>query len=246
MKVMATIEARMGASRLPGKVLLCLAGKPMLARKIERVKRCTSVDDIMVLTTIDPMNEIIADFCHREKCRVFRGSENDILNRIIQGTADDSPDIIVQLTGDNPLIDPALIDEAVWFLIDNDLDLVSNSLTQSVIIGMNVRCFRRDALLKADKLCDDPLIRVHGGYYIQMNPDKFKIAEVPVKPRYLRDDIRLTVDEPADFELVRIVYERLLEQNPDFTIDDIVDLFDNEPELKVVNQNIRQKRVGEG
>lgn len=246
MKVMATIEARMGASRLPGKVMLCMEGAPMLQHKIERVWRSKTVEAVKVLTTVDPMNQVVEDFCNHAGHQVFRGSENDILDRIIQGTVEEDPEIIVQLTGDNPLIDPGLIDDAVNYLIDNDLDLVSNSLTQSVLIGMNVRCFKREALLRADKMCDDPLIRVHGGYYIQMNPEQFKVGENPVKPEYLVDDIRLTVDEPADFELARTVFEELLPVNPEFGIDDVIALFQRKPELKDVNQNVRQKNVGEG
>lgn len=246
MKVMATIEARMGASRLPGKVMLCMEGQPMLARKLERVARAKTLDDIKVLTTIDPMNQIIEDFCLREGHKVFRGSENDILDRVLQGTAEENPDIIVQLTGDNPLIDPELIDETVKFLIDQDLDLASNSLTQPLLIGMNVRCFKREALVRADKMCDDPTIRVHGGYFIQMNPDLFKVGEVPVNPKYLTEDIRLTVDEPNDFELARRVFEILLPRNPEFLIDDVIALFEEYPELKSINQNVRQKKVGEG
>lgn len=246
MKVMATIEARMGASRLPGKVMLCLAGKPMLEHKIKRVQLSNTIESLKVLTTIDPMNQIIEDFCNRSGYQVFRGSEIDILDRILQGTANEEPDIIVQLTGDNPLIDADLIDDAVNYLIENELDLVSNSLTQSILIGMNVRCFKRKALIQADKICDDPMLRVHGGYFIQMNPDRFKVGENPVDMRYLIDDIRLTVDEPADFELVRIVFEKLLPVMPNFGIDDVIALFDKYPELKKINQNILQKTLGEG
>ena len=246
MKIMATIEARMGASRLPGKVMLHMEGQPMLAHKIKRVQSSKLVSDIKVLTTIDPMNQIIEDFCHREGHKVFRGSEDDILERILHGTAEEMPDIIVQLTGDNPAIDPQLIDETVQYLIDNDLDLASNSLTQDILIGMNVRCFKREALIRADRMCDDPMIRVHGGYYIQMHPDQFKIGECPVQAEYIRDDIRLTVDEPNDFELARIIFEKLLPTKPNFTINEVISLFDQNPELCSINQNVVQKRVGEG
>jgi len=246
MKVMATIEARMGASRLPGKVMISMEGMPMLQRKIERVQRCKTIDSIKVLTTIDPMNQIIEDFCNHMGYPVFRGSEDDILDRVIQGTAEEEPDIIVQLTGDNPLIDPDLIDDTVQYLIDNDLDLVSNSLTQPVLIGMNVRCLKRSALLKADKLCHDPMIRVHGGYYIQQHPEEFKVGENPVNTKYLIEDIRLTVDEPNDFELARQVFEKLLPVNNNFGIDAIIDLFEKYPELKEINGQVRQKKVGEG
>jgi spore coat polysaccharide biosynthesis protein SpsF len=247
MKVLATIEARMGATRLPGKVMLPLGGEPMLGRKVERVKRARRVDAVKVLTTVNPQNQVIADYCGRIGVPVFRGSEEDVLSRVLEGSAAENPDIIVQLTGDNILIDPGLIDEAVAYLIDNHLDLVSNSLTQKTLIGWNVRAFTRQALIAADKACADPMIRVHGGYYIQLHPEQFKISEVPVDPKYQRADIRLTVDEPADYELTRRVFETLYPRRPDFTKDDILDLLDREqPDWKHVNMAVVQKKPGEG
>ena len=236
----------MGSSRLPGKVMLHLEGQPMLAHKILRVKRSQLSEDLKVLTTVHPMNQIIEDFCLREGYKVFRGSEDDILERILQGTAKECPDIIVQLTGDNPALDPGLIDDTVQYLIDNDLDLASNSITQNILTGMNVRCFKREALMRANKICLDPMMRIHGGYYIQANPDQFKVGECPVDLEYLRDDIRLTVDEPADFELMRIVFNKLLLKNINFTVDDVVSLFNQCPELSRINQHVMQKKVGEG
>lgn len=246
MKVIATIEARMGATRLPGKVMLPFGGMPMLQRKIERVARCRTVDAVKVLTTTNPVNQIIEDMCHRIGCPVFRGSEEDVLDRVLQGTADENPDVIVQLTGDNPLIDPGLIDQAVQYLINHDLDLVSNSLTQKILIGLNVRSFKRSALLHADRLCEDPMIRVHGGYYIQLHPEEFKVGEVPVAQRYIIDDIRLTVDEPRDYELARRVFETLHATKSAFTADDIIDLFTRFPEWKQINASVQQKKPGEG
>jgi spore coat polysaccharide biosynthesis protein SpsF len=246
MRVLATIEARMGATRLPGKVMLPMGGLPMLQRKIERVLRAKAVEGVKVLSTVDPMNQVIEDLCHKIGCPVFRGSENDILDRILRGTENEDPEIIVQLTGDNPLIDPGLIDDCVNYLIEKNLDLVSNSLTQKVLIGMNVRCLKRSALVQADTMCSDPMIRVHGGYYIQMNPDKFKVGENSVAAKYCVEDIRLTVDEPADYELARRVFETLMVEKKDFDLDDILALFKRYPEWKGVNMNVRQKKMGEG
>ncbi len=246
MKILATIEARMGATRLPGKVMLPLGGLPLLQRKIERVARAKTVQGVKVLSTREPMNKIIEDLCLRIGVPIYRGSEEDVTERIVEGTTEENPDIIVQLTGDNPLIDPVLIDDCVNYLIENDLDLVSNSLGQNILIGLNVRCFKRSALLKSDELCDDPKIRVHGGYYIQINPNTFKIGGNPVDPCLLRDDIRLTVDEPNDYELVRRVFETLNETKPAFGSSDILALIDENPEWKDINSSVKQKRPGDG
>tara|TARA_R110000796_G_scaffold11478_2_gene38257 strand:+ start:162823 stop:163563 length:741 start_codon:yes stop_codon:yes gene_type:complete len=246
MRVLATIEARMGSSRLPGKVMLELAGKPMLQWKIEQVRNSRCVDAVKVVSATSPANELISNFCERIGCPVYRGAEEDVLDRLIQGTSEEEPDIIVQLTGDNPLISPKLIDDAVEYLLKNNVDFVSNSLTQATIVGMNVRCFKRSALLKAGQLCEDPMIRVHGGYYIQQRPDIFKIGENPVPEEYQRSDIRLTVDEAPDFELIRKIILLARSRGEDLTVENILGYFNEFHELKDVNCAVRQKCVGEG
>ncbi len=236
----------MGSSRLPGKVMLELAGKPMLQWKVEQVRKASSVNVVKVVSAVSPANELISSFCERIDCPVFRGSEDDVLDRLLQGTSEENPDVIVQLTGDNPLISPALIDDAVMYLLEHNLDFVSNSLTQDTIVGMNVRCFRRSALVRAEKLCQDPMIRVHGGYYIQQRPDIFKIGENPVPDECLRSDIRLTVDEVSDLELVRKIILLAKLRGDDLSLQTILGYFKEFPELKNVNGAVRQKRVGEG
>jgi len=246
LRVIATIEARMSSTRLPGKVMLCLAGKPMIERKLDRVKRALSVHSIKVLTSIESENKIISDFCNQKNILCFEGSEDDILDRILKGTMTENADVVVQLTGDNPLIEPKLIDDCVNYLLDNKLDYVSNSISQRLVIGLNVRCFTRDALSRASRLCSNPMLRVHGGYFIQTLPEEFKIGENPVDKRFLRDDIRLTVDEPSDFKLVEQIFLRLEKINKAFSAEDILLLLDSEPDLKELNKSVRQKDVGEG
>lgn len=246
MNILATIEARMGASRLPGKVMLSLQGAPMLHHKIRRVRRSKYIDGVKVLTTVDETDKIILDFCHSIHCSVSAGSVNDVMDRIIDGTKQEKPDIIVQLTADNPLIEPDLIDDCVKFLMENELDYVSNSLSQNVPLGLNVRCFKREALLKAAKICEDPLLRVHGGYFIQTLPKYFKIGENPVSSDYLQKNVRLTVDEPSDFELIRRIYGQLYPKNEDFNFYDVVKLFKRHPELQFINEKVLQKSVGDG
>ncbi|WP_412557523.1 cytidylyltransferase domain-containing protein [Thalassospira sp. MIT1370] len=246
MQVMATIEARMGSSRLPGKVMLELAGKPMLQWKIMQVRQAKTVDCVKVASASSPANALIENFCERISCPVFRGSEDDVLDRLLKATEVENPEVIVQLTGDNPLISPKLIDDAVKYLLENDLDFVSNSLSQNTIIGMNVRCFKRSALVAASEKCTDPKIRVHGGYCIQQYPDSFRIGENAVPKQCLRDDIRLTVDEVEDFELVRRIISIARSENQELSLDNILSYFDRIPDLKSVNSAVRQKLVGEG
>jgi spore coat polysaccharide biosynthesis protein SpsF len=245
MRVFATIEARMSATRLPGKVLLPLAGAPMLERLVERIRRSRRVDDVVVATTISPQDAIIADLCGRIGCRVHRGSVEDITSRLMEASA--GADIVVQITGDCPLIDPAHVDETVRLLIDERADYASNGLkANSFPLGLDVRCFTAEALCRSAELSQDPADRVHGSYFIYRHPDMFRLVgwDAPAKMKW--PELRLTVDEPADFELVRRVFETLYAIRPDFDTADIVALLRTKPDWVALNSSVRQKLPLEG
>jgi spore coat polysaccharide biosynthesis protein SpsF len=245
LRVIATIEARMSASRLPGKVMLPLAGAPMLERLVERIRRSHRVDEIVVATTVSPPDAIIADLCHRIGCRVHRGSVEDITSRLMEASA--GADIVVQITGDCPLIDPAHIDETVGLLVDERADYASNSLNVGTFpLGLDVRCFKADALRRSAELSQDPTDRVHGSYFIYRHPDMFRLVgwEAPANMNW--PELRLTVDEPADFELVRRVFETLYAIRPDFDTADIVSLLRAKPDWVALNSSVRQKSPLEG
>ena len=131
----------MASKRLPGKVMLPIAGKPMLEQLVRRVRNVSNVDGIIILTSERPENRVIVDLGQKIGIDVFAGSENDLVDRIISGTESTSPKSIVQLTGDNPLVDPLLIEDLVAFHKETGADYTSNNKTQSVIIGQNLRCF---------------------------------------------------------------------------------------------------------
>lgn len=245
MRVIATIEARMSASRLPGKVMLPLAGAPMLQRLVERIRRSRCVDDVVVATTIGSPDAIIADLCDRIGCRVYRGSVEDITSRLMEASA--GADIVVQITGDCPLIDPAHVDETVRLLIDARADYASNSLNINTFpLGLEVRCFKADALRRSAELSQDPVDRVHGSYFIYRHPDMFSLVGWDAPANMNWPDLRLTVDEPADFELVRRVFETLHSIRPDFDTADIVSLLRTKPDWVALNSAVRQKSPLEG
>lgn len=246
MKVVATIEARMASTRLPGKVMLPLAGKPMLERLVERIQACQSVDEIILLTSERPENQIILDLADRINITAFAGSEDDVLDRVLKGTEGSQADVIVQLTGDNPAIDPRLIDQVVAHHILNKSDYTSNYLTQPVLIGQNLRCFNRSALLAADKQCTDLNMRSHGGYFIQTRPDLFSLAEVKVSRDLFRDDIRLTVDEASDYDVMNALFTALASDEKIFSAEEIIAFLDANPSIRAKNAIVQQKTPGEG
>jgi spore coat polysaccharide biosynthesis protein SpsF len=245
MRVIATIEARMSASRLPGKVMLPLAGAPMLERLIERIRRSHHVDDVVVATTISSPDAVIVDLCRRIGCHVHRGSVEDITSRLIEASA--GADIIVQITGDCPLIDPAHVDETVRLLIDERADYASNSLNANTFpLGFDVRCFRAEALRRSAELSQDPTDRVHGSYFIYRHPDMFRLVGWDAPANVNWPELRLTVDEPADYELARRVFETLYPIRPDFDATDVVSLLRDKPDWVALNSNVRQKSPLEG
>ncbi|WP_243544266.1 GNAT family N-acetyltransferase [Pseudodesulfovibrio tunisiensis] len=244
-KSVALIEARMGSSRLPGKVMLDMAGAPMLQRMIERVRLSRSLDEIVVATTTNPSDDIIQALCDRLGCPAFRGSEHDMLDRLLQAARAHHADIIVQLTGDCPLIDPAHIDRSLDELEKTGADYVSNSLTPSFPIGFDVRLFPTSVLEEVDRLTMDPIDRVHGSYYIYTHPEQFRLAGWEAD-RDMEKELRLTVDEFSDYEVVRRVFEALLPGGIDFTAEQVVNWLREHPEIAGLNRNVRQKRPEEG
>lgn len=245
MSVVATIEARMSASRLPGKVMLPLAGKTMLERLIERLRRAHRIDDVVVATTVAPPDAVIAALCSRIGCRVHRGPVEDITTRLL-GAAGDA-DIIVQITGDCPLIDPDHVDRTVDLLRETGAAYAGNSLEGCTFpLGFDVRCFTSAALRRSAALSDDPVDRIHGSYFIHRRPDLFARAAWSAPAHQHWPDLRLTVDEPADYELVRRVFEALYPVKPDFGIADVIALLRERPDWVALNSDIRQKSPSEG
>jgi spore coat polysaccharide biosynthesis protein SpsF len=245
MRIVATIEARMAATRLPGKVMFPLAGAPVLQRLVERVRRAKLIDEVVVASTVSPPDEVIADLCGRIDCRVYRGPVEDITQRLL-GAAKDA-DVVVQLTGDCPLIDPDHIDETVRRLTDAKADYASNSLHGCTFpIGFDVRAFTMEALRRSADLSDDPVDRVHGSYFIYRNPQLFRLIGWQAPGELHWPELRLTVDEPADYELVRRVFEHLYPAKPDFGAAEVVALLRQRPEWVAINSAVRQKTLAEG
>ena len=235
----------MSASRLPGKMMLPLAGATMLERLAERLQRAKSLSGITIATTVAAPDEVIAALCERKGLAVHRGSVEDIAMRIL-GAAGDA-DIIVQITGDCPLVDPDHIDRTVALLRSENADYASNSLKGCTFpIGFDVRCFTRAALEKTVALTDDPVDRVHGSYFIYRRPDLFRLAGWDAPADMNWPDLRLTVDEPADYEVVRRVYDALYPSNPAFTARDVITLMRARPDWVALNSAVQQKSPSQG
>lgn len=244
-RVVATIEGRIASTRLPGKILYPLAGVPMIGQIAQRVERARRVDEVVIATTDTPADQVVADLGQRLGIRVHRGPVEDISERLRGAAA--GADIVVQITGDCPLVDPDLVDAAVELLEAEQADYVSNSLHACTYpIGFDVRAFTMEALQRSMDLSDDPIDRVHGSYFIARRPDLFRHAGWDAPPELRYEGLRLTVDEPADYGLVVRIYEALAPTHPNFGVAEVIALIRQHPEWAAINSAVQQKQVEEG
>lgn len=245
-KIVATIEVRMTSTRLPGKVMLPLAGKPSTERLVERIKRSKYIDEIVLATTVNEADQPLVDLARKMGIKYFRGSEFDVLSRVLTAAHSVQADIICEVTGDCPLVDHALVDRGIEEFFQQQVDYASNIVPVSYPIGFDVQVFPVSVLEEVDRLTTDPIDRVHVSYYIYKHPNKFKIYNWSAEGDYYWPDLRVTLDEREDYELLNIIFERLLPINSDFTALDVIQLLRREPQLLEINKKVRQKGVAEG
>jgi spore coat polysaccharide biosynthesis protein SpsF len=242
MRTVCTIEARMTSSRLPGKVLLEAVGEPLLARMIERLRRARTLDAIVIATTEEASSDPIEELARELGVGCFRGSEDDVLGRVLGAARAHDAELIVETTGDCPLIDPGVVDLVVERFRDGGVDYCSNTLERTYPRGMDVQAFPFAVLEEVAGLTDDPADREHVSLYIYEHPERYRLRSVRSE-RPDTGEIRLTVDTPDDLALVRAVFDELLPKDPAFGLDAILALLDERPELRDLNRHIEQKPV---
>ncbi|WP_339227478.1 glycosyltransferase family protein [Oceanobacillus sp. FSL K6-2867] len=241
MKVVAIIQARMGSTRLPGKVLKKVLGRPLLSYQLERVKRSNNIDEILVATTDQQPDDAIVSFCQMTKIPYYTGSETDVLKRYYKAACHVKADIIVRLTSDCPIIDPAQIDKVIKSYLSHQhpLQFVSNTLNRTLPRGMDTEVFSFNALKKAYEKADSKLDREHVTRYMINNPQIFNLSNVSNSENYSHH--RWTVDTLEDFIFIKKIIEALYPYKPDFTMEDTLQLLEKFPEWQAINTHIQQK-----
>lgn len=234
----------MGSSRLPGKVLMDVGGKPALARLVDRLRECRRLDDIILATSTDPRDDVLEQWARAYGLAVHRGSEDDVLQRVVESHAAAGSDIVVEVTGDCPLLDHEVIDLGIETFLENDCDVVTNARVPSYPQGADVQVFRTDALAKVAATIDDPAVREHVSLYFYEQPELYRVIHLVAPTSIQLPDLRLQLDYPEDLEFVRRVYERLEPiHGGTFTTARIVELLANEPELAAINAHCVEKPV---
>lgn len=243
-RIVASIEARMSASRLPGKVLMDVAGTPALERLVRRLTRAESIDAIVLATTTNPADDPLAEWAAARQLPCYRGSEDDVLDRVVEAHRMMGSEIIVEVCGDTPLLDPRVIDAAVTRFLHGDVDVVSNTARLTWPQGIDAQVFRFDALEKVARTQADPAVREHVSLYFYENPETYRIHHLTAPAKETAPEVRLQLDYAEDLDLIRAVYGRLEPRFGDgFSVRDILDLLASEPDLAALNAHCREKAV---
>jgi spore coat polysaccharide biosynthesis protein SpsF len=219
----------MTSTRLPGKVLEPVLGIPMIGRQLERLARVGGLDGLVVATSIDASDDPLVDYLRGRGTPVVRGSLDDVLGRFITAMDEFDPDVVVRLTADCPLTSPSVADRVIGEFNASGLDYVSNTLQPTYPDGLDVEVVRADVLRWVADNSDDPHEREHVTLGAYRRPDRFRVANVRGEEDL--SDLRWTVDNAADLAFVRAVYSRLYPLNPEFELQDVLQLVRSEPSL---------------
>jgi spore coat polysaccharide biosynthesis protein SpsF len=242
-KTIAIIQARMGSTRLPGKVLKALGGVPVLEWVTARTRRSRLIDEVIVATTLEPADDIIVTECARLGLPSTRGSVEDVLDRYWQAARLHCADVIVRITSDCPLIDPELVDVLIEAFRGERVDYASNAIEPTYPRGVGAEVMTMAALDHAHREAKVPYQRVHVTPYLYENPDLFRILSV--KGSQDHSSHRWTLDTPDDLELLRAIFARC--GNPEVAgWREILAIVEREPELSRINQHVLQKALEQG
>ena len=240
MKIVAIIQARMGSTRLPGKVLKELEGQTVLARVVTRLRRARHIDELLVATTDRAPDDAIVEECQRYAVPVFRGDQDDVLDRYFRAAQASKAEVVVRITSDCPLIDPDITDKTIAGLLESRADYASNSLVRTYPRGLDTEVMRFETLARARDEARKPYEREHVTPYIYEHPTKFKVLSVTGEVDH--SGYRWTIDTPEDLEFARAVYSHF-EPDAVFSWRDVVALLEREPSLIEINRSVMQKAL---
>ncbi len=241
MNVVAIVAARLGSSRLQGKVLRPIVGVPMLELQMTRLARCRTLNKIVVGTTDNPNDQALVDFARSKGYAWGIGSEEDVLGRYHKIASEYKADVFVRMTGDCPLIDPEVTDGVVRMHIDNKNDETSNVIRRTFPRGMDTEVLSRACLDRINAEAADKIYREHVTNYIYDHPEKFRLGNYETSND--RSDLRLCVDTEEDYKVVAGVFEGIYAKNPEFKLKDVIAYLDAHPELAKLNSHIQQSKI---
>lgn len=243
MKIVAIVQARIGSTRLPGKVMRTVLDKPIILWDIDRISSSMLIDEIVIAIPYGDENDIIESTIeqYNKKIVITRGSENDVLDRYYKAAIQTKADVIIRITSDCPLIDPTVIDKVIEEFLNNDCDYCSNTLKLTYPRGMDIEIFTFKVLERTWNEAKEDYEREHVTPYIREHPHIFKQHNVSNEEDL--SHLRLTLDTIEDLELITHIYQQLYSTKKMFLLKDIQGLFDKQPDLIKINEHIKQKTV---
>lgn len=245
MKKVVIVQARMGSTRLPGKVLLPLAGRPVLAHVVDRLRAVPNIDDVMIALPDTPEDDRLAEFCRRADVPYYRGSQSDVLSRYYGAAVQERADVVIRVTSDCPAIDLGVTAQTIQaFLDDRSYDYMSNTTTRLTFPrGLDTEVFTFAALEHAQRNAHIEFEREHVTPYIKMHPELFKAGLVANEQDW--SQYRWTLDTPEDYELLQRIFNHLYSPDVHFSWTDVLKLMQQHPKYPLLNAHIEQKKLGE-
>lgn len=225
MKVSAIIQARMGSTRLPGKVLMTLCGDYVLTHVIRRVERCRLIDEVIVATTDKIEDDIIEKHARSLNINTYRGSEENVLDRYYNAAKNSKANIIVRITSDDPLIDYEVIDKVIENIMNEKTDYSCNNIPKTYPLGLDCECFTFEALEYAWKNAREPEELEHVTPYIRKHDELFRKSTLVYKKDLSK--LRWTLDTIEDYKNISNIYDNLYKKNKFFLMDDILNFINN-------------------
>jgi spore coat polysaccharide biosynthesis protein SpsF len=245
-----TVEARMGSSRLPGKVLSSLGSLSSLEFQVERLKKVSNADKIIVATTIDTADNAIEYVCDDIGVECFRGSNEDVLSRLSGAALKYNADVIIQTTGDCPLIDPWIIERMIeeYEASPKNIDMVSNCIDRTFPIGLDCRIINAKTLLSINDSCNDPIHRSHGTTYIYASEDSssFDYKNISATEELNMPSWRWTLDTPEDYKFLRKLFKEYGNSIIDASAQEIASFLKKNTSLLEINADVVQKTIEMG
>lgn len=243
MNVVIISQARISSTRLPGKVLKEVLGKPLLQYQIERLWRVRNISNVVVATTQSVPDDPVANLCKSLGCAVYRGSETDVLGRYYHAAKAHAADVVVRITADSPLIDPGVIEQVIqsYRRHVSEYDYVSNTVMRTYPRGMDTEVFPVRVLGEAFREARLDYEREHVTPFLYMHPERYRIGNVSYHVDVSQH--RWTVDTSEDFELICRIIEALAGEHSVFTLEDMLRLLEQHPEWALINAHVEQKKL---
>ncbi len=242
LNIIAIIQARTGSTRLPNKVFLDLAGNPLIWHVVERLKSSKYLTDIVLATTNKEEDDKLERWANLCGVKVFRGSENNVLDRFYNTAKKHKADIIVRITADDPFNDSIIMDNVIEILLTNEkIDFAYNNKPASFPEGLDIEVFRFDALERAYNNSLDLFEQEHVTQYFHRNLNLFKMVNYSHSENL--SYLRWTIDTLSDYQMASIVYEKLYQPNNIFKFQEILELINQYPEISLINNNVERSTM---